>query len=73
MQPVTADGLEVVAAEVECGVGEDRLGALVGNGRPLELEEQQASLDRGAALLRALEQRAARRLRGVGRALKVTA
>ena len=57
----------MVAAEAEVVVREQRLGALVVERRPLELEEDQRGLDLRAALLHQLEQRAALRVGRCGR------
>ena len=65
MRPVAAGGPEVVAGEVEALGGEQLVGAVVVERRPLELEEQQRRLDLRRALLQLLEQRAARRVGGV--------
>ena len=56
----------MVAAEVEPLVLEQRLGAVVLERRPLELEEDQQRLDLRAALLHALQQRAALGVGGRG-------
>ena len=67
VRPVAAGGAQVVAGEVEPVGGQQLLGALVVEGRPLELEEQQRGLDPGRALLQLLEQRAAHGIGGVER------
>ena len=67
VRPVAARRAQVVAAEVEPVGGEQLLGALVVERGPLELEEQQRGLDLRAALLHALEQRAALGVGGGGR------
>ena len=59
VRAVAPRGAQVVAAEVQPVGGEQRLGALVVERRPLELEEDQRGLDLRAALLHALQQRAA--------------
>ena len=64
VRAVAPRGAQVVAAEVEPVVGEQRLGALVVERRPLELEEDQRGLDLRAALLHELQQRAALRVGG---------
>ena len=48
-----------MAAEVQPLPRQQLLGALVGERRPLQLEEQQRRLDRGLLLLDALQQGAA--------------
>jgi len=63
---VAARRAEVVAAEVQPVVAEQLLGAIVGQCRPLELEEQQLGLDLGGSLLHQLQQRAAGRIGRVG-------
>ena len=55
----------MVAAEVEAVGSQQRLRALVVERGPLQLEEQQCRLDRRAALLRELQQRAVGGLGGV--------
>ena len=67
MLAVAAHVAQVMAAEVKALAREQLLGALVGQRRPLQLEEQQRRLDRGLPLLHLLQQRAVRRLGGVGR------
>ena len=66
MRPVAARGAQVVAREVQPVGREQRLGALVVERGPLQLEEQQRRLDLRAALLHALQQRAALRVGGGG-------
>ena len=66
MWPVAAGAAQVVGAEAELVVGQELVGAIVVERRPLELEEQQLGLDLGGALLHELEQRAARGVGGVG-------
>ena len=67
MRPVAARGAQVVAAEVELGRGEQLLGAVVVEGGPLELEEQELRLDLRRALLHELQQGAALGVGGRGR------
>ena len=67
VRPVAAGRLEVVAAERERVVGEQRVGPVVGQRRPLELDEEQLVGDRGRALLGAGHQRADRGVGGVDR------
>ena len=59
--------LEVVLAEVERRIGEQRRDLLVGQLGPLEVDEQQLVGDRGRPLLGAGEQRAPRGVLRVGR------
>jgi hypothetical protein len=63
---VAAGAAQVVRAEAQLLAGEQLLGAGVVQRRPLQLKEQQLGLDLGRALLDELEQRAARRIGGVG-------
>ena len=63
---VTAGSAQVVAAEVEAVGGEQGVGALVVERRPLELEEQKLGFDLGRPLLHRLEQRTPLGIRGVG-------
>ena len=67
MRPVAPCAPQVVTAEVKAGRREQLLGAPVVERGPFELEEQQLRLDLGGALLDALQQRAALRVRGVSR------
>ena len=64
--PAEAGDPQVVADGIEAGVGQERLGPLVVEGGPLELEEQQLGADRGGPLLDLGDQRAARLVAGVG-------
>ena len=57
---------QVVAGELHALGGQQLLGAVVGDLDPLELEEQELGLDRGAALGDHLHQRAVGRVLGVG-------
>ena len=57
---------QVVAAEVKAVGSQQRFGALVLEGRPLELEEQEEGLGLGGALLHELELGPALGVRGVG-------
>ena len=65
VRAVAAGRAQVMAREVEPFGGDQLLGPLVLEPGPLELEEQQAGLDAGRALLELLEQGAARRVGGV--------
>jgi hypothetical protein len=65
VRAVAARRAEMVAREVEPVCGQQLLRALVVEPRPLELEEEQRGLDRGAALLDLLEQGTARGVGGV--------
>ena len=67
VRAVAARRLQVMATEVEALGGEQRLGALVVERGPLELEEQELRLDRRRVLLDPLVERAAGRVGGVGR------
>ena len=67
VRPVAAGRREVVRAEREPLVGEQLVGPVVGDGGPLELEEEDAGVDRGRALLDPLEQRAVLGVGGVDR------
>jgi hypothetical protein len=67
VRPVAAQVAQEVAAEVEALGGEQLLGALVGELVPLQLEEQQLRLDRGAELARPLDQGAPGRVGRVER------
>ena len=67
VRAVAARRRQVVAGEVQPVGGEQLVGLRVVQRRPLEVEEQQLGLDRGALLLDALQQRA------VGRRLRVGA
>ena len=68
MRAVAASAAQVVCAELEVGPArQQRVGLLVIECRPFELEEQQLGLERGAALLHQLQQRATRRVGGVSR------
>jgi hypothetical protein len=71
VRAIAARGLEVVACEVDAVGGQQRLGGRVVQRRPLEVEEQQRGLDRGALLLDALQQCAVRRVGGVDREREV--
>jgi len=71
VRPVAALRAQVVAGEVQPVGGEQLLGLVVVERRPLEPEEEQLGLDRRAELLHLLEQRAARwvgRVRGEAQA-----
>ena len=57
--PAEAGDAQVVADGIEARVGQERLGPLVVEGGPLELEEQQLGADRGGPLLDLGDQRAA--------------
>ena len=57
---------QVMAAEVHAVGGEQLIGAGVVDRDPLEVEEDESRLDRGGALRSVLEQRADRRVLGVG-------
>ena len=67
MGPVAAQGAQVVGAELELRGLEQLVGALLGREVPLELEEEQVGLDRGAELAGALHQRTALRVGRVER------
>jgi hypothetical protein len=71
MRAVAPRGAQVVAAEVQAVGRQQALGVLVVERCPLELEEQQARLDRRALLLIALEQRAVLGRGGVHREAQV--
>ena len=58
MRPVAPGRAEVVAREGEPFVGEQLVDPLVGQRRPLELEEEHPRVDRGRPLLDALHERA---------------
>ena len=64
--PAEAGDAQEVADGIEARVGQERLGPLVVEGGPLELEEQQLGADRGGPLLDLGDQRAARLVAGVG-------
>ena len=65
VRPVPPGRAQVVRAEVERRVREQRVGALVGDRGPLELEEDRAGRDRGRLLLDPLHERAALGVGGV--------
>ena len=67
MGAVAADRAQVMAAEVEAIAGQQLLGAVVVEGGPLELEEEEHRLERGRPLLDALHEGAAVGVGGVGR------
>ena len=67
VRAVAAQRAQVVRGEGELGGGEQLLGTLVRRRVPLQVEEQQLRLDRGAELARLLQQRSARRVRRVER------
>jgi len=66
MRPIAASAAQVMAAEVECRLGQELLGPLVTERGPLELEEQELGLDLGRPLLHELEQGSPGRVGGVG-------
>ena len=68
--PVPARGAQVMAREFEPVVGEEFLDALVGERRPLQLEEHQLRRYGGRALLDHLHQRAPCGVSGVGAELQ---
>ena len=59
--------MQEVAVTRDAVVGEQRLGLLVSQARPLQLEEQQGLVQARRALGELLQQRAALRVTGVGR------
>ena len=63
---VAAGAAQVMAAEVQALAGQQLLGALVAELRPLQLEEQQRGLDRRLLLLGVGQQRSPLRVGGVG-------
>ena len=58
VRAVAAGGLQVVAAERELLVGEERRGAVVVDRGPFELDEDELVVDRGGLLLGARDERA---------------
>ncbi len=66
MGPIAADAAQVVPAEVKPVAGEQRLGSLLVERRPLELEEEELGLDLGGSLLHELQERSPGRVGGVG-------
>ena len=64
---IAAQRAQVVSGECELRGLEQLVGTLVGHEVPLEVEEEQLGLDRGAELAGLLNQRAARRVRRIER------
>ena len=64
VRPAEPEVVEVVAAEVEPGIGQHRSDMVIVGGGPLEVDEDQLGADRGGAFLRRCHRGAAGRVVG---------